>query len=539
MTGVVDRVRVDRWSGALAGAVVLAVGGLLLRSTVLLVAAAIPVAYVVYGDLDAVDFEPSMVSVERTMDRRSAFPGDRVDVTVTVGNESDEPLADLRVVDDTPEEVAVVDGSDRGALSLRPGEDRTVEYTVVARRGEHDFGPVALRARSSSGTDVTTVEVTPEGATGLTCRPDLESVPLDRRTRQFVGSVATDTAGAGVEFHSTREYRSGDPISRIDWRRFAKSQDMTTVNYREHRSARVVVAVDARDPCYVSPVPGAPTAGAICGYGARRLFQALRDAGHEVGAAGFGLTDDHGTDGPAWVEPGTGEETRIRSLGVFDEAAETPRHLRDDWDPYGWRPAGPPRGPPPGETPPQSRSSRDEPWVNGRARDPRRAPDGGFVGEPGRPGDRPRRSNRRRPASSPDHRSEGRLDEYEPPRPRPDPGVREGGRPQWGRQRPHRTSDEDAIDTLCGRLPPETQLLLLTPALDEFPTTTVRTVVAHGHRVTVVSPDVTTPETTGGRLQGVERHVQLEEMRATGARVVDWDRNRPLALTLSSVLEGV
>jgi hypothetical protein len=82
-------------------------------------------------------------------------------------------------------------------------------------------------------------------------------------------------------------------------------------------------------------------------------------------------------------------------------------------------------------------------------------------------------------------------------------------------------------------------LVFLSPALDEFPASVVRTAVAYGHRVTVISPDVTTADSTGGRLQAVERDVQLEAMRAAGARVVDWDRDRPLALTLATVLEGI
>jgi uncharacterized protein (DUF58 family) len=528
MTGAVDRVHVDRWSGGLAGAVVLAVGGLLAESAVLLVAAAIPVAYVVYGAVDAVDFDPSMVAVERRLDREAAFPGDRVGVALTVTNESDRPLADLRVVDHVPEAVTVVDGHDRRALSLRPGESETVEYTVVARRGEHEFGPVGLRARSSSGGDVATVEVTPRGSTSMTCRPDLEGVPLDRRTRQFVGSVAADTAGAGVEFHSTREYRAGDPVSRIDWRRLAKSQELTTVNYREHRSARVVVAVDARDPSYVSPVPGTPTAGAICGYGGRRVFEVLRDAGHGVGAAGFGLPDEDGGGGPAWVEPGTGEETRLRAHELYDVAAETPRHLRgshsgaDEWG---------------GDT--THRGRTDRPPRRGPNRDASAvAPDGGAFGRRQRRGrDRGRASRGRHPEDGWGRRGTPREGQDTGGRRVGDsrPSLR-GGFDRWNTRR---TSSREAIDALCGRLSPETQLVLLTPALDEFPATVVRNVVAYGHRVTVISPDVTTAESTGGRLEDAERRVQLEAMRAAGARVVDWDRDRPLALTLTAVMEGI
>lgn len=531
MSTAVDRIHVDRWSGGLAGAIVIAVAGLLAGSTVLIVAAAIPVVYVVYGAVDSVDVDPSTVSVERELGRESAFPGDRVGVTVRVTNEGKTALSDVRVADQVPREVSVVDGRDRRALSLRPGETGTLEYTVVARRGEHEFGPVGIRLRSTSGTDVLTLEVVPEGSTQLTCRPDLEFVPLDRRTRQFVGTVATDTAGPGVEFHSTREYRAGDPVSRIDWRRLAKSGDLTTVNYREHRSARVVVAVDARDPCYVAPVEGAPTGAAICGYGARRVFDVLRGAGHEVGAAGFGLRNG-GNSGPAWVEPGTGEETRIRSYDVFDTATETPRHLQ---------PGRIPRGQFASETHGGPRSGRNPPGGS-----PSVARDGGPPGS---------KSARRGEASArwddpPGRNRGGNRDSdrgHHGPRERRDRSGRASRRGRRDRRGPNSTtttpsrgsSDGDGIDSLFGRFSPETQLVLLTPALEEYPVSVVRTAIAYGHRVTVISPDVTTAESTGGRLQNVERQLVLEEMRGAGARVVDWDRERPLALTLASLVEGI
>lgn len=491
MTDDVTHVRLDRWSGGLAAAVVLAAFGIVDGSPVLFVAAAVPVVYVLYGSLDRVALDPESLSVDREMERESAFPGDRIDVRVRITNDGDRPLADLRVVDGVPGDLSVVDGHPREALTLRPGETATVEYTVVARRGDHGFGPVRIRARSTSGTDVVTVDATAEGASTLTCRPDIDGVPLARQTQQFAGSIGTDSGGTGVEFHSTREYRRGDPVSRIDWRRLAKSGDLTTIDYREHRSARVVVAVDARDPCYVAPEPGAPTGAAMCSYGARRVFDVLRAAGHEVGAAGFGLPDRMGTVGPAWVRPGGDDETRLRAHDLFEAAAETPDHLIDGPD---RRPRG---------VPPRPEGPRDP--TRDRRPDADRADVAATDGGPPH-GDGPMR---------------------------PVDGEGAGGDTDGD------ADPGDPIDSLCERLSAETQVLLFTPALDRFPEDVVRRVRAHGHRITVVSPDVTSDDSTGGRLHDVERSILLEDLRAAEARVIDWERDRPLALTLASVLEGI
>jgi uncharacterized repeat protein (TIGR01451 family) len=527
MSGSESRFRVDRWSGGLAAAVGLSVAGVLQGSAVLFVAATVPVAYVVYGALDRVRLSAGDVAVERRIDRTAAFPGDEVEVAVAVTNEGDRPLVDLRVADVVPEGVAVVEGSPRGAMALRPGETGTVRYAVVARRGDHEFGPVRVRGRSTSGTDVVTVEVAPEEGR-ISCRPDLETIPLARQTRPFAGGVGTDDAGSGVEFHSTRDYRRGDPVSRVDWRRFAKTGDLTTVDYREHRTTRVVVAVDAREPCHVAGAPGGPTGAAMCAYGARRSFETLRAAGHGVGATVLGIPDRLGTGGPAWVDPGTDEETQIRALELFDAAAEPPDRTRRDRRAADT--AGATGRPGAGDAP-----------AGGRRAPATATTDGGRGGRPSEAGDERDRKGRTpggQTARSPTtHGSGGRR--RGPPEDRRGSGRR-NRRGRGARGRDHtRRGGIGAAERLPERLSANAQLLLFTPALDDVPEEVVRTVTAHGHRVTVVSPDVTGPDTTGGRIESVERRLRLDDLREAGATVVDWDRDRPLALTLDAVLEGL
>jgi uncharacterized protein (DUF58 family) len=118
----------------------------------------------------------------------------------------------------------------------------------------------------------------------------------------FVGPLATDVGGPGVEFHSTREYRASDPRNRIDWRSYAKTGELTTINYREHRAARVVVVVDARAETRVAAHPGTPNGGALGAYAGLLALQALSEDGHAVGLAVFGLADDAATGrAPAWI----------------------------------------------------------------------------------------------------------------------------------------------------------------------------------------------------------------------------------------------
>ncbi len=320
-TADASRVVLDRWSGGLAAAAALVAAGVLAGSSVLVATAAVPVVFAARGALTRVDVSPAALRVERRVEPTAALPGDRVRVRLRVHNEGRRTATDLRVVDGVPDALRVVDGTPRKGVSLAPGESATVEYTLLARRGHHDLGPVGVRVRGLTGGEVAAGTVAAAGDGRLDCRPDVDVTPALRRTLRAVGAVDAPTGGDGVEFHATREYRRGDPVSRVDWRRFARTGDLTTVEFREQRTARTVVLVDGRRPAGVAPRADAPTAATVCAGVARQLFDAVRGSGQSVGAAALGVAGETGLT-PGWVPPAGDEETRLRAHRLFDRAAE-------------------------------------------------------------------------------------------------------------------------------------------------------------------------------------------------------------------------
>lgn len=308
--------RVTRWNGAVAAAVLLAVSGVVVRSASLFVAAVVPLSYVAYGALSAVPAVTESVTVRRELEPTTVPPGEPVDVTVTVENTGERVLPDLRVVDRVPGPLRVLDGTPRAVGTLRPGERLTLEYRVLAKRGEFDFAPPLVRGRSLAASAVSTAAPDPAGEDRLVCRLDADSPPLDERASGYAGQLATDHPGQGVEFHSTREYDPGDPATRIDWRHYAKRGDLATVNFREHRAADVVLVVDAREPGRVVAGPGHPSAVELCAYAATRSLAELSRAGHEVGVAVVGV------DGEPWLPPGGGRDHRARARALVGSAAD-------------------------------------------------------------------------------------------------------------------------------------------------------------------------------------------------------------------------
>jgi uncharacterized repeat protein (TIGR01451 family) len=305
--------------------------GLLYASPLLLSSAVVPLGYAVYGALSAVPGDAN-VRIERAVDEAAPAPGERVTVTVTVTNAGEVALPDVRVVDGVPAELAVVAGSPRRSLALRPGESAAFEYALVARRGEFPFEDASVRLRSLAASGVRTESVAAAGADRVTCRYPLSDAAAGTATPRLSGTHPTDSGGPGTEFHSTREYRSGDPRSRIDWRRLAKTGELATVSFREERAVRTVIVVDARDPGRVAPRPGVPTGADLSGYAGERLFEALTGAGAVTGVTALGV-DGAATDAPVrpgglpWAD-GTAHATASLARSVFaavqDDASSRP-----------------------------------------------------------------------------------------------------------------------------------------------------------------------------------------------------------------------
>lgn len=433
--------RRPRWRGAVAAAVALAGTGLWQGSGMLLLAATLPLGYLAYGAASTAAVPDDLV-VSRSIEPSTAPPGRPVSVSLTVRNESGRTLSDVRVVDGVPTELAVLDGSPRGGETLAAGETLTVDYAVVARRGEHDFDSPRIRVRGTGGGAVATAARPPAGDDTLVCRLDADAPPLSDQGSDRVGRLSTDEPGDGYAFHSTREYRRGDDAGRIDWRGYAKRGTLATVNYERWVSTAVVFVLDARAPSRVAAGPGRPSAVELGAYATTRALASLLRAGHRVGVAVVGVDGD-GPAGLAWLEPGDGRDHRARTLSLLDSAVDAAASGTDEQPETS---AGEPSGTEAGETVDTERQFRK-------------------------------------------------------------------------------------VLDLAG---PQTQLVSVSPLLDDEPVRAVEAWAAADRPRTVLSPDVTAANTVSGQYEQVRRRTRLARCQTGGARTIDWRRGTPLALILDA-----
>jgi uncharacterized protein (DUF58 family) len=293
--------RTRRWQGVVAVVLLAVAVGVIAKRPPLLLVGAVGVAFAAYPRL----LGPPTVdlSIERTIHPEHPEAGDVVDVTTTVRNEGSEPLFDLRLVDGVPPMTTVEDGTPRLATALRPGETATIEYAIEIDRTTHRFRPLTAIARDPSGANEVETTVTEE--TVIEGVGHVPEVPLRTQSRRRSGRLLTDEGGSGIEFHRTREYEPGDPVNRIDWRQYARTGDLASIDFREERLAEVVVCVDARAAAYRAATPEDAHAVAYAIGSAGRIGEALFSANHHVGLAAFGRD-------LCWLPPGVGNDHEDR-----------------------------------------------------------------------------------------------------------------------------------------------------------------------------------------------------------------------------------
>ncbi|WP_415382715.1 DUF58 domain-containing protein [Halosimplex sp. TS25] len=300
----------DRWVVGLVLALAAGSAGVVLSNTGAFLAGIVGLVYAGYVSLSGPPAAPLVV--ERTVAPAAPKPGDRATVTVRAENVGSAPLADLRVADDPPEGLEVVDGETRAAGTVESGDALEFSYDLRISRGKHAFGNVVAVARGASGVGVRRTVYGAEAT--LVCHAPVESLALAGQTGIGSGRVQTDSGGEGVEFYATREYARGDPASRVDWNRYASTGDLTTVTYRESNAATVVFVVDGRFDH--RRAVGEPTVRELCCYATVRLADAVLDDQNLVGASVcyYRSSGVIGTLGTVAPDRGPEQTLRIRTL---------------------------------------------------------------------------------------------------------------------------------------------------------------------------------------------------------------------------------
>ncbi len=306
------------WNGVVVVALLALVGGVLYEAPGVLLAAAVGIGFAAYAR--AISAPEPELSVDRHVSDPNPSPSDCVEVTVTVHNEGD-PTHDLRIVDGVPPALEVTKGSPRLGTALGADESVSWRYTVAARRGSHRFEPVRLLARNLNGSMEAERNETVE--TVVDClpvaRPLANLPPIEHIGPKRAGSLVTNDPGRGVQFHSVQKYHPGDPVSTIDWKRYARTGELATVAHEDERSASTVAVIDARETAYLGT--------GRSGHAVDRSVEAAADVVATITGAGHRAGVTSIASDSLWVAPGAGRRHLVRvrdALGTHPSVGPLP-----------------------------------------------------------------------------------------------------------------------------------------------------------------------------------------------------------------------
>lgn len=314
-------------------AVILAFTGLLTGFVEFFVAAIIPSIMLMISYLSRTP-SPENLEIEREIENEAPSPGQEVEIKLKVRNTGDKTFTDLRVVDNVPEELKVSNGSPRASVAVAPGSEKELSYKVIARRGSHVFRKVKVEVRGG-GREAVIKDVEAEGDDQIECKTELQEIILRDKTEEQVGDIVTSRGGSGIEFHSLRDYKNSDPLSRVEWKHLAKTGSLATKNFREEKSGDIVLVIDAREVSNRKAEKGHPTGTDLSAYAAKRAYKALLKSRHKPGIAVLGVDNSElsvTTDSALipYIKPGRSREKRRKVEKVLKEVQKADKNNEVD-----------------------------------------------------------------------------------------------------------------------------------------------------------------------------------------------------------------
>jgi uncharacterized protein (DUF58 family) len=271
-----------------------------------LLALAVPLAVylgasILYGP------ERPKLQVTRSFSRESVATGRPVVVNLSIVNEG-APLEMVFIEDVIPSSIEVIEGASSVLTALPTGGKVELAYTLLGKRGSHDFENVRAMACDHFG--LFQQQVAFPTTERLVIIPELLKLkhlairPL--RTRAYAGPVPARQGGSGVSFFGVRTYEPGDPLRWINWRMSARHPNNYYVNeFEPERIVDVGLILDIRQRNDVQ-VRGKPLLEYSVSATAS-LAAAFLDDGNRVGMLIYGRYLN-------WTFPGYGKIQRKRIL---------------------------------------------------------------------------------------------------------------------------------------------------------------------------------------------------------------------------------
>lgn len=261
--------------------------------------------------LVAMLYAPSQptVHISRSTSRIMVNEGGENSVELTVHNQTT-AVELLSLQDPTTNHVETVSGQTQLLAQLQPDETVHLHYTLHQLKNSLALPDITLFASETLGLFGHSLTIpTKTNVLVVPHFPKLQHVGLrPLRTIGFTGPILSRKSGTGADFFGVRQYQTGDPLRRINWKATARHNNLPfTTEFEQERITDIGLILDARpsaNPAFNEQSLLTHSVQAIAG-----LADALLGEGHRVGLLMYG----HGN----WVFPGYGRGQRQRILQML------------------------------------------------------------------------------------------------------------------------------------------------------------------------------------------------------------------------------
>ena len=257
--------------------------------------------------------KPLQLSATRHLSRDSVERNKPVIIILEITNQGGD-TEEIRLEDDLPPGLQLIDGQATGIFCLRAGEKAQIQYTVQAERGMYRWQ--YLRVTTHELLSIMQIRQTLESYGQLLVLPDVNPIRQvtirPGQTRGFAGPIPARMGGSGTDFWGVREYQMGDPLRKINWRISARHRiELYTNEFEQERIADVGLILDARHSVNLVTPVGALFEHSV--LAAASLSQVFLQDGNRVSLLVYGFGIDR-------VFPGYCKVQQERILRVLARA---------------------------------------------------------------------------------------------------------------------------------------------------------------------------------------------------------------------------
>lgn len=284
------------------------------------------------------------VEAERSVSDRRVDAGDEIDVSLTTRFSTEDGCISL--CDVLPPGAELIEGETGYVGFIPESKSIRLSYRVRLERGIHRFADPRLVYMDTrmlwTRALVAPAHVLVTAVPRVSVRGHFPIRPPS--TNLYPGSIRSRHAGSGTDFFDIREYRSGDPLRRVNWKASSfgpgRAPQLVINEYEEERATDIGLILDVRAGVYprghIDDVHGASEATEKTLFGraviaTAALAELFIASGNRVGLLLYG--------GPLrWSDPGYGKGKRERILdrlaaarleehAAFGELGQIPLHL--------------------------------------------------------------------------------------------------------------------------------------------------------------------------------------------------------------------